>query len=253
MPDEQNLEEHLISQEAKKRVSNQLDQVEKIDIDVQTNLLKIVQGQADAVSFVGQGLVIKKDIRVQEIQLQTTGIAINPLGALFGQIELDEPVNSIARVTLTETDINCALASNFTQKLIQNFELKVDDKIISFQPQDLQVFLPGDRKIGVRGRVILKETENDQVLGFTATLHTSTTLQTIKLASFTCTEGDGVSIELIMSLMRKAKELLSLPYFEWEDMIIRIQNIEVQKEHFILVMEVDMRKISPFVTELIDL
>ncbi|MEH2136047.1 LmeA family phospholipid-binding protein [Nostoc sp.] len=101
MPDEQRLEEGFISQEAEKRISEKLDGAEKIEIDVQTDLLKIVQGQADGVSFAGKGLMIQEDIRIQEIKLQTDSININPLSALFGQIELSEAVNATARIILT--------------------------------------------------------------------------------------------------------------------------------------------------------
>jgi len=41
-----------------------LDEAEKIDVDVRTDLLEIVQGE-DSVSVTGQGLVMQKDIRAR--------------------------------------------------------------------------------------------------------------------------------------------------------------------------------------------
>ena len=82
MPEEQRLEEQLLSQSAENIVSDRLDSVEKIDVDVQTDLLKMVQGQVDGVSFAGQGLVMK-GIRVQEIKLQTDSVDINPFKRSF--------------------------------------------------------------------------------------------------------------------------------------------------------------------------
>src|SRR4028118_367017 len=91
------LDEQAISKAAEIGLSSQLDEAEKIDIDIKTDLLKAVQGQVDSVAIAGQGLVIQKDIRVQEMELHTDSIDINPLSALFGQIELNQSVDATAR------------------------------------------------------------------------------------------------------------------------------------------------------------
>ncbi|MEH1852123.1 MAG: DUF2993 domain-containing protein [Nostoc sp.] len=243
MPEEDRLEEQFLSQEAEKRISSQLDEVEQIEIYIQTDLLKIVQGQADGVSLTGQGLVIQPDIRVQEIKLQTDSIAINPFSALFGQIELNQPVNAIARIILTELDINTALESDFVRNKMQNFELNVDGEIVNFEPEEIQVFLPGDNKIEFKGKLLLKEMGNTRPLAYTAIARPPTHSQPAMLEGFNCTEGEGISIELIIALMQKAKELMSLPYFKWEDITFNIKNIEAQKGNLILMLEAQVRQI----------
>jgi hypothetical protein len=62
MPYEPRLEEQALSGAAEITISTQLDEVENIDVDVRTNLLKMIQGQADSVSIAGEGLVMQKDI-----------------------------------------------------------------------------------------------------------------------------------------------------------------------------------------------
>jgi uncharacterized Zn ribbon protein len=250
MPDERRLEEEFLSQEAEKRISQKLDGAEKIEIDIQTDLLKIVQGQADGVSVAGQGLVIQEGIRVQEIKLQTDSIAINPFSALFGQIELNEPVNTIARIILTEVDINHALASDFVRSQMQNFDLDVDGEIVSFEPQQIQVFLPGDGKIECRGRVMLKEMGNTRPLAYTAIARPRTHSQPAMLESFNCTEGEGISIELVTALMHKAKKLMNRAYFQWEDMVFQIKDIKVETGSLILLVETQLKQIPSLITEL---
>jgi len=243
MPDQHGFEEKIISQEAEKRISEQLDKVEEIEIDVQTDLLKIVQGQADGVSFAGQGLVIQEGIRVQEIKLQTESIAINPFSAIFGQIELNQPVNALARIILTEVDINHALTSDLIRSQMQKLELDVDGEIVSFEPQKIQVFLPGDGKIECRGKMLLKERGNTRPFTYTAMLRPQTSLQPAMLESFNCTEGGGVSIELVTALIQKAKELMNLPYLKWEDMAFSIKDIKVEIGSLILLVETQVKQI----------
>lgn len=249
MPDKQNLEEKLISQVAERSISNQLDTAEQIDIYVQTDILKVVQGQADGVTVSGQGLVTKQNIRVQEIQVKTDSIAINPLSAIFGEVQLDKPVNLTARVILTEADINSAIASDFTRNFMQDFELNVEGEIISFEMQDVQIFLPSDGQMGFRGSFLLKEKNNRRSLGFTAMLRPRTHCQPIILESFHCTEGKGVSLELITALVQKAKELVSLPYFVWEGMKIRIKNMEIRQSILILLLEVNLAQLPESIME----
>lgn len=250
MLDEHRLEEKFLSQEAEKRISEKLDEVEQIEIDVQTDLLKIVQGQADGVSVAGVGLVIQEDIRVQEIKLQTDSISINPLSALFGQIQFNEPVNAIARITLTEVDINHALTSDFVRSQMQNLELNVDGEIVSFEPQEIQVLLPGDGKIECRGKVLLKEIGNTRPFAYTAIARLRTHSKPAMLESFNCTEGGGVSIELVTALMQKAKELMNMPFFKWEDIAFSIKDIKVEIGSLILMVETKVSQIPSSLTGL---
>ncbi|MEH2180483.1 LmeA family phospholipid-binding protein [Nostoc sp.] len=250
MPNEHRLEEQFLSQEAEKQISNQLDEVEQIEIDVKTDLLKILQGQADGVAVAGQGLVIKEDIRVQEIKLQTDSIDINPFSALFGQIELNEAVNAIARIVLTEVDMNRTLASDFVRSRMPNYDLDVDGEIVSFEPQQIQVFLPGDGKIECKGRVLLKEKGKTRPLAYTAVFCPRTHSQPAMLEGFNCTEGEGVSVELVTALMQKVKELMNIPSFKWEDMAFKIKDIKVEKGSLILLVETQMKQIPSSITEL---
>jgi O-phosphoseryl-tRNA(Cys) synthetase len=53
MSNEQKIEEQLLSQAVQATVTNQLDDVEEIDIDIQTDLFKLFQGQAQGISVSG--------------------------------------------------------------------------------------------------------------------------------------------------------------------------------------------------------
>ncbi|MDF5706907.1 MAG: DUF2993 domain-containing protein [Nostoc sp. S4] len=243
MPDEHRLEEKLLSQEAERKISEKLDEVEKIEIDVETDLLKIAQGQADGVSVAGKGLVIQQDIRVEEIKLQTDGINIDPLSVIFGQIKLNQPVNAIAKITLTEADINRALSSELIREQMQSLELNVDGEIVSLELEQIQVFLPDAGKMEFRGNVLLKEMGNTRPLAYTAIARPRTDSQPIMLESFNCTQGNGISIELVTALMHKAKEFLNLPYYTWEDMKFSVKDLKVEIGNLILMVETQVRQI----------
>jgi hypothetical protein len=227
MPDERGLEELALSEAAEIRLSTHLNEVENIDVDLRTNLVKMIQGQADSVSMVAQGLVIHKDIRVHEIELHTDSIAINPLSAIFGEIELDKPVDATARLVLTEHDINCALNSDYIRSKFQSLELNVDGHIVTLKPQQLEVYLPSGGKMGFSGTIQLHELGKTRCLSFTAVIRLRTLSQSL-LEAFHCTEGEGISLELAIAFLNKARELLNLSYFDFPGMAFRIKELDVQ-------------------------
>ena len=243
MQDEQRLEEQAVSKAAEMQMSSQLDQADKIEVDVQTDLWKLIQGQVDGVSFSGKGLVVKKDIRLEELVLQTDKVDINLFSAIFGEIELNQPVKSIARVVLKEADINRAMTSNYIRSQMPTFDLNVDGEIVSLKPQEIQMFLPGDGKMKFEGTVSIQEKGNTNQLSFTALIRPSTQTQPIMLESFNCTQGDGISLEIVTALIQKVKELVNLPYIKLEGIALQVKKMDVQKESITTVVETYIKQI----------
>lgn len=242
MSEQQRLEEQMLSHEAKRQLSQQLDAAEKIDIDVQTDLLKMFQGQADGVSVAGQGLVMR-GIRVQDIKLQIDSVAINPLSVLFGQIELNQPVNTTASVVLTEADINYALTLESVRSKMQNFELNVDGEIVGLQPQEIQIHLLDAGKMAFQGKVLLREKGKTRPVGFTGQVCLRTQHKPIILENFNCIQGEGISLEVAVAFMQKVKELINLPYFEFDDVVLRVKNMQVQKGSMTLLVDARVTQI----------
>ncbi|MBD2435809.1 DUF2993 domain-containing protein [Nostoc sp. FACHB-110] len=252
MSDQQSLDKQIISQVAEQSIANQLETAEKIDIYVETDILKIVQGQVDGLTLTGQGLVTKQNIRLQEIKLQTDSIDINPLKAIFGQIHLNKSVDLVARITLTEADINNALKSKFSHDLVEKFQITVEDKIVNFTLQQMQVRLHSTGQIEIEGTYQIKENNQKHLLGFNATILPRTQSSPIIFEKFTCTQGGGISLDLMVALMQRFQELSRLPYFQLEDMKISIKNMELQQKKVIFFIEAKVNQIPESVTELMD-
>lgn len=223
---------------------SQLDDAESINVDVQTDLVDMVQGQVDSVSIAGKGVVMQKNIRLQEVEMQTNGIGINLLSAIFGEIKLTHPTDATVRVVLTEEDINRALKSDYIRSKLPPFSLNVDGQIVTLELKQIEIQLPGDGKIECSGQVLLHE-GNTRQLAFIALLHPRTSSQPLLLEAFHCTPGEGISLEVIVPLMQKAKELVNLPYYELEGSAFRVKDMDVQKGSLTLLIEAYIKQI-PF-------
>lgn len=246
MSDEQSLEELALSEAAAMTISTQLDEVEKLDVDIKTNLLSMVKGQADSVSLAGQGLVMQKDIRIQEMELHTNSIAINPLSALFGQIKLDKPIDATARIVITEQDLNRALNSDYIRSQFPNIELNVKGQVVTVKPQKMEVFLSEAGKITFKGTVLLQENTTCRSLSFIGVVCLPTFNQPLLLEAFQCVEGDGISLEFAISLIQKAQELIGSPFITLEEMALRVKSLELQEGKLTLHTEAYVRQIPEF-------
>lgn len=235
--------EQLLSIAAEMGLISQVDNVEKINVDVRTNLIDIVQGQANSVSVSAEGLVMQKDIRVQEMEMQADRIAIDPLSAVFGDIKLSQPAGAVARLVLAEKDINRALNSNYVRSKMTPLSLTVDGEIVTLELQQMEIHLPGEGKIKCAGKIRMNEAANTRQLSFIAVIQPRTSYQPLLVEAFQCSPGEGISLELIIPLIQKLKELANLPYFEMEGSAFRVKDMDVQAGSLTVYAEAYVRQI----------
>ena len=243
MSDSPRLDEQAIALAAQAGLSSQLDTAEKIDVDVRTDLLKVVQGQADSINISGQGLVLQEDIRVQEMELRLDNVAIDPISALFGQVELTHPVDAIAKLVLTQEDLNRTLGSDYVKNRMQKLELNVDGELATITIQQLELLLPNKGKIVVNGNALLTEMGNTRQVGFSAVIRPRTSQQPILIEGFECQDGQNISLELAVALLEKMKQLTQSPFIELEKIALRVKELAVEPGKLTLFTEAHVREI----------
>jgi len=221
--------EQALSKAAEVALSSQLDEAERLDVDIRTDPLKLIQGELDSVKIQGEGLVMQKDLRAQELQVRTGSIAINPLSAAFGKIELTRPTEADAHVVLTEQDLERAFNSEFIHEKLQNLDVHVDGQPMTINTKQVELHLPGDSKIALKAEILLNKTGETKEVSFSAVPRVSAGGQRLSLEQVQYAEGKDVSPELTAALLESASELLDLGNFELEGMSLRLKGLDVQK------------------------
>ncbi|HBB34356.1 MAG TPA: DUF2993 domain-containing protein [Cyanobacteria bacterium UBA8803] len=221
--------EQALSKAAEIGLSSQLDEVENLNVDIRTNPIKLVQGELDSVKIEGQGLVMQKDLRTEELKVETGGIAINPLSAAFGKIELTRPTDADAHIVLTEPDLQRAFNSEFIQKKLQNLTVNVEGQPMTINTRQVEFLLPGESKITLKAEIELQETGQRKHIYSSAVPHLSAGGERIVLEDVQYAEGKEVSLEFTAALLEIASELLDLRNFELEGISLRLKGLDVQK------------------------
>ncbi|MBD2446437.1 DUF2993 domain-containing protein [Nostoc sp. FACHB-152] len=227
MPESPGLGEQALNKAAEIGLSSQLDEVENLDVNIQTDPLKLVQGQVDSVQIEGEGLIMQKDLRMEKLDMQMGNVAINPLSVAFGKIELTKPTEASTRVVLTESDINRAFNSEYVRSQLQNQQVHINGQSTSIETQQVDFRLLDNQKIGLNANIKLKETGETQQIAFTAVPKVNTNGQSVSLDNVEYGEGEEISPELTKALVEQTSEILNLSNFDLEGMSLRVKQLLV--------------------------
>lgn len=230
---QQDIGEEALSKAAETAMSTQLDEKEGLNVDVHTDPGKVIQGKLDAVDIDGDGLVMNKDLRTEELDIRTNSIEIDPLKAAFGDIELEQPTDASARIVLTEEDMERAFNSDYIQEKFQDLKVDVDGQPTKIKPSQVQFRLPGDGKIALSSEVELPESGETKQVAFTAVPTMEADGHRVTLENVQHEEGKD-SPELTKALINSAQELLDLRNFELEGMTMRFQGLDVHSGKMII-------------------
>lgn len=228
MSEQQGLGEQALNKAVEIGLSSQLDEVEELHVDIKTDPLKAIQGQVDSVTIEGEGMVMQKDLRVEEMDMQVDNVAINPLSAAFGKIELTKPAHGSAHVVLIEADINRAFNSEYVRSQLQKTQVQVNGQPMNIEPQHVDFRLPGEGKVALNATVRISETKETKQVAFTAVPRVLGNGETVTLEDVQYEEGEERSPELTKALVDQTSEILNLSNFDLEGMSLRIKQLKVE-------------------------
>jgi hypothetical protein len=221
------LGEQALSKAVEIGLSSQLDGAESLEADIRTNPIALAQGELESADIEGRGLVIKKGLRTEQISVQTDGIAIDPLKAAFGQIELTRPTNANATVKLTEEDIDRACNSDYIQSKLQGAQVTLEDRPVRVTVRQVDFLLPGDNRVAIAAQVTLEETGEEQRIAFSAVPTLGPQGHQVMLEDVQIGEENS-SAPLTEGLLATVPDLLDLRTFTLGGMTLQLQGLTVQ-------------------------
>jgi hypothetical protein len=228
---DQNLGEQALSKAAELAIKSQLDEAEQVDVSLHTNPIKLMQGKVDAVTVSGEGMVMKQDLRVAAMGIELDAVAIDPLKAVGGEIELTEPTTAQMQILLTEADLNRALSSEYLRSKIQNLKVSLEGNAISVWLQQIVIKLPqpGEMVLHILFKQKPEADNSTEVTKLEATvkpfLADAGNRIGLEILSF---EGQGVTLDFASALLNKLAELLDLRQFDVNGIAMQLQDFDVQ-------------------------
>jgi hypothetical protein len=234
IPGTEGLGEQALNKIAEIALSTQLEQAERLNVQVRTDPSKLAQGELESLTIDGEGLVMQKGLRVQEMEIKMNSIAVSPLKALLGNIELTKPTEGTARIVLIQADINWAFNSQTLSTRIRNLNIDIDGKQLRVDTQHVDCQLLADGKIAIDAEMQVQQTGETQQVSFSATPCIRPSGQGVSLEDIQYAPGQEVSLELIEALAEQASQILNLSNFAMEGISLLIHQLNVEAGTIIL-------------------
>lgn len=227
------LGEQALSKAAEMGITQQLDEVEDVNVDIRTDPLKLIQGKVDSVSVTGEGLVMKNSLRMEKLQVDAGEVAINPGSAIFGKIELTKAAEANAHVTLTQEDVNQAFNSDYIRGKMQNLTISPDGEAIDINVQQVDIQFLDKGKVHLRANVLMGETKEVQEVEAIVIPSVKEQGQKVVFEEVSGTDG-GTSSQLTQMILQEIMTLADLRNFELSGMSLVINDLEVEPGQMIL-------------------
>ena len=208
-------------------IATQLDRSEEIEVDIRTNPGSFIQGKLDSVEISGKGVVVKQDLRVENIHISTDEVSIDPLRAVFGNIELTHPTDAEARIILTETDINHAFSCDYIQSKLRGLKMEVDGQPVTIDIQQASLDLPGDNQFVISTTFLLRERNEIKKMSATAIPQIDENGNRISL-EILAAQGEGLNLKLVMVIFEQLIALLDLRNFNIPGVSLQLHQLEAQ-------------------------
>lgn len=221
------LGEQALSKVAEVGIASQLDEVEELDVDIRSNPLKAMQGEVDSVAISGKGMVVNEDLRMETMEIKTNSVAIDPMKAMFGNLELKHPTDAEAQIVLTESDLNRAFGSEFLRPKLQNLPMQMNGQPITVDIQEAHVQLPGEGKMAFDARFFIREIREVKEIASVVIPKLIKHEQRIEL-EILATESDGLTADLATAVLDQLTTLLDLKNFEIPGMSLQLKQFDVQ-------------------------
>lgn len=153
--------EQMLNTVVSKTIRHLFTQSESVDVAVRCYpSSKLLQGSIDSLKMSGRGLVIRRQFRSEEMSFETDAIALDFGSVLKGQINLKQPTQAIAKVVLTQTDINDSFKAELVRKRLENLSVPALDELSGGQPisfTEVQVTLQPNNRIRLFAKANLPE------------------------------------------------------------------------------------------------
>ncbi len=232
MPQESGLGEQALNKMAEMALSSQMEEADNLQVQVKIDPSNLAKGEVDSLTISGEGLVMQPDLRMSELEMQINTIAVKPLKALFGKIEMVKPTDGTARVVLTAEDLDRAFNSPATIDHLRQVVVQIDGAPVKIATIKIACHLLSD-KISLQTEVV-SDTGTAWQVAFASTPRVSTDGQGVVLEDIQYSEGKEVSPELISALVERANEILNLRNFEMEGISLHIQQLQVEADKLTL-------------------
>lgn len=226
---------NLIDTVASNTIRHLFSRSDLVEVSVQCNpSSKLLQGTIDSFKMNGRGLVIRKQFRTEEMSFETDAVAIDFGSAVKGKIALKQPTQAIAKVKLSQEDINKSFEADLVRKRLEDLTPDALTEISGGEPvsfTDVEVRLLPENQVKLSAKASWDDTivpvSMSCVLGIAKrrrVVFEDIEFQQDNIPS----ELQDVSRDLTLALGKILNEMVDLDRFNLDGVKLRLNRLETE-------------------------
>lgn len=221
------LGEKTLNKIAEMALQSQLNQADYLSVKVKTDPQKLAKGMLESIAIDGKGLVMQPHLRMEEMTILIQGIAVSPLKALMGNIQLTEPTQGHAAVVLTEKDLDCAVNTPILKEKIAARTWKINGHAVKLQLAQVNCKILKDGKIAIALALIETKTQECHIALITAIPQVKPHGEGVSLTQIHYLDGQEICPELTKIFVKRVEKVLSLKTWQMEGIVLQVSQCAI--------------------------
>lgn len=232
--------EDLVNTVASKTITHLFTESEFVQVAIRCQpSSKLLQGIVDSFKMNGKGLVIRQHFRTAEMWFETDAVSLDFSAILSGKINLRQPTQAIAQVTLLETDINKSFQAPLIRQRLENLTEPSLLALSGGEPvsfQNVKIRLLADSQMEIFAEAVLPNGLFPVALSCTIAVERRRRLrfQNPEFIPLNIPESQQGISELLTAVLGEILDnMVDLDKFNLDGVTLRINRLETQGEKLI--------------------
>jgi hypothetical protein len=231
--DKTNLAKNALNKAAEIYVSSQIDSVEDLEVDIDSQPEQLLQGKVDSISLKGREITWH-ELKLEQLDLNLDNLEIELLPTIVGQVKLKKPGNIQAKIIVSETDCDRLLNSEYVTTLLQKLSIVVNKQSYIWSLKNAKCYLGNDGELKLRSEIELSSDLETKTVDLEIEIKLCQQGREIIFKRAKYLHEKFLSLAMNVEIMTRIKDLLYLRHFNNSSFGIEIEQIEIVNKHLIL-------------------
>ncbi len=228
------LRQITVNKAAEAAISSQLESADKLEVNLNSNVSQLLQGQTSSVKIAAEKIIVVNDIQLEKIDITCEDLSLDLTKAILGKISFEQPGDFQVKIILSESDCDRLLNTEYVRILLQKLPLKIAQQSANFYLEQARCCLSKTGEISLFGTIVLNREQQRKTAQFNISFQLAQDGWQLKFIGGKYLADRTLDLDETVAIMNKARDLLYLRHFDNADLSLDITKIKVEEQRLIL-------------------
>ena len=249
--EDNDLKQTVVNKAAEAAVTSQIESVENIEVNINSEVSQMIQGKADSLELAAKNIVVVENIELEQLNISSDNLSLDLSQAILGKIALKQPGNFKVKIVLNQSDCDRLLNSKYVRVLLQNLVLEIGQQTANFYIEDAECRFDDEGKIFLIASIVLNRGEKIKTARFEIGIKFYRRGASIKFNGGKYIGETTLDLDETVAMMSKICDLLYLRHYSDANLSLDITDLDVEPESKQLVVQANasVKRIPDSITE----